>query len=110
YEPLSVAISCICGGLGFLYGLLIAFLLPASFARLADTGSIGAALKLGEIFGIVRRAFVPYLIAVLGTLVAGIIAPLGFIACGIGVLVTLVYYYAVTAHFYAQAYRQAVPV
>ena len=110
YNTLSIAVSCICGGLGFIYGLLIAFLLPASLARLADTGSMGAALKLGEIFGIVRKAFVPYLIVVLGTLVAGLIAPLGVIACVIGVLVTSVYSQVVTAHLQAQAYRQAVPV
>ncbi len=110
YNTLSIAISCICGGLGFIYGLLIAFLLPASLARLADTGSMGAALKLGEIFGIVRKAFVPYLIVVLGTLVAGLIAPLGVIACVIGVLVTSVYSQVVIAHLQAQAYRQAVPV
>lgn len=107
---LTIGISCICGGLATIYGIFLGFVLPAAFARLADTGSMGAAFKIGENIRIVRKAFVPYLIAILGSLVASLLAPIGTIACVVGALVTLTYYYAVSGHFYAQAYRQAVPV
>ena len=107
---LTIVVSCICGGLSFIYGIIMAFLLPAAYGRLAATGSMASAFKFGEVFANVRRAIVPYLIVILGLLVAGIIAPLGAIACGIGVLLTMTYYYAISGHLYGQAYRQAVPV
>ena len=107
---LTIAISCICGGLSLIYGIIMAFLLPAALGRLAATGIMGSAFKFGEVFGMVRKAIVPYLIVLLGIFVAGIIAPLGLIACIIGVYLTMTYYYAISGHLYGQAYRQAVPV
>jgi hypothetical protein len=110
YNTMSLAISCLCGGLSFLYGIFLAFILPAAFGRIAATGNIGSAFRIGEIIAQVRRALVPYLIAVLGTMLAGLIVPFGLIACGIGVFLTVTYYNAVSAHLFGQAYRQAVPI
>ena len=105
---LTVAVSCICGGLAFIYGLLMAFLLPAAFGKLVTEGSMSAAFKIGEVFGLVRKAPVAFLIALLGSFVAGIVAPLGSIACGIGVLLTTTYSYCIMGHFYGQAFTEAV--
>lgn len=102
-----IAVSCICGGLAFLYGILMAFLLPAAYGKLVAEGTLGAAFRIGEVFGLVRKALVPYLIAILGTLIASLIAPLGAIACVIGVYLTMAYYFAIMGHFYGQAYKQA---
>jgi hypothetical protein len=102
-----IAVSCICGGAMFLYGIFLALAVPAALTRYADKNSIGAAFKIGEIAGIVRKAFVPYLIVIVGTLVASLIGSLGSVVCVIGVLATTVYANAIGAHFYVQAYRQA---
>jgi hypothetical protein len=104
---LTIGVSCICGGLAFIYSVLLAFLLPAGYGKFITEGKLGAAFRIGEVFGLVRKALVPYIIAILGTLVAGLIAPLGAIACGIGVILTSTYYFAIMGHFYGQAYKQA---
>ena len=104
---IMIATSCICGGLMVLYGILYAFLYPAALGKMVTGGSLGAAFRIGDVFALARKGLMPYLIAVLGVLVAGLITPFGVIACGVGVLVTMTYTAAVTGHFYAQAYKQA---
>jgi hypothetical protein len=104
-----VAVVSICTGiLNVLYSLVLGFVLPAAYGRVAVENTIGAGLKFGEVFGMVKRAPMAYLIVLLGTLVAGFIAPLGAIACVIGVILTAAYSLAVMGHFYGQAYKQAV--
>jgi hypothetical protein len=105
---LTFAIGCICGGLAVIYGILMGFMLPAAFGKLVTTGSMGAAFRFREVFALVRKAPVAFLIALLGVAVGSIIAPLGAIACGIGVLLTMTYYFAIMGHFYGQAYNVAV--
>jgi hypothetical protein len=95
-----------CGGLTFLLSLVVALLLPAALGNLVTEGSIGAAFRIGELFNMVKSNIGAFVIAVLGAWVASLVGSLGSIACGIGVLVTMVYAYAITGHFYAQAYKQ----
>jgi len=105
-----IVVSCICGGLFFIYAILFELLLPAAYGKLVTEGTIGAAFKFKEVFALLRKGIVPFLIAFLATIVAGIIAPFGLIVCLIGVLVTQVYYFAVMGHIYGQAYKQAVEI
>ena len=107
---ITIIISVMCGGLAILYGIFMAFIVPAALGRYAAIGTMGSAFQLGKVFSTVSKAFVPYLIAVLGALLGSIITPLGTIVCAIGVVVTFTYYYAISGHLYGQAYRQAVPV
>jgi len=103
-----VAVVSICTGiLNVIYSLVLGFVLPAAYGRVAVENTIGAGLKFGEVFGMVKRAPMAYLIVLLGTLVAGFIAPLGTIACIIGVILTMAYSIAIMSHFYGQAYKQA---
>ncbi|GAP17458.1 DUF4013 domain-containing protein [Levilinea saccharolytica] len=102
-----IAVSVCCGGLALIYGILMAFLIPAAFGNLAAKGNIGDGLRFGEVFGLVKKAPVAYLLVLLGGLIGGFIAPLGSIACGIGVLLTTVYAATITAHLQGQAYKQA---
>lgn len=99
----SICVSCFM----ILYEIVIGFVLPAAFGNLAATGEIGAGFRMGEVIGLVRAAPGPYFMALLGAIVAGIIAGLGVIACFIGVLFTAAYSYAVQAHFWGQAYNAA---
>lgn len=104
---LIIAISCCCGGLILLYGILIAFMMPAAYGRLVETGQIGAALKFGEVFALVKANPIAFLIAIAGTIIASFIAPLGGIAFGIGAIFTGAYAMAIIGHFYGQAYKEA---
>ncbi|KPL78956.1 hypothetical protein ADN00_03405 [Ornatilinea apprima] len=103
-----MAVLSICTGLvSVIYGLLMGFVLPAAYGRVAMTNTIGAGLKFGEVFAMVKKAPMAFLIALLGSIVAGLIAPLGLIACVVGVVVTGAFSVAVLGHFYGQAYKQA---
>ena len=105
---LTIGLGCICGGLAFIYAILMMFMIPAAYAQLVVGGSLGAAFQFGKVFGLVKKAPVAYLVAILGNAVGSFIAPFGAIACGIGVFFTLAYSFAIMGHFYGQAYNVAV--
>ena len=104
-----MGIGGICFGLvGFVLGILIAFLSMAGIANYVAKGNFGAAFKFSEIFGLIKKSFVSWLLVLVGAMLAfGIIAPLGTIACGIGVLLTSVYGTAIYSHLLGQAYNQS---
>lgn len=103
-----ITLFSVCLGLfSVVYGIACAFVIPAAYANYLAKNSLGAGFNLSEVFGLVRANLGAYLIVVLGTIVAGIVAPLGAIACGIGVMLTYAYSQAVMGHFYGQAYVQA---
>jgi len=97
--------ACLLIPLSVLYALLF----PIALGRYAATGNIGASLRFGELFSILRGNFVNYLLIFLLTgFVTGTIAQLGVIACVIGVFFTIFYAYLVNHHLYGQAYAKAV--
>jgi hypothetical protein len=100
----SVCYSCF----SLLYAVLIAFAVPASYGILAATDQLGDALNPSKILGLVRAAPAPYVMAIIGGLVASLIGNLGAILCGIGILATMAYSVAIMGHLYGQAYQQAV--
>jgi Protein of unknown function (DUF4013) len=109
-EAATIAVAVVASAVGCLmliYGLLMAFLLPAGLARMATTGNLGDAFRIGEVFKLVRAAPGPYVLAILGSILAGIIGSLGSIACGIGAVFTGAYAGAITGHLYGQAYLAA---
>lgn len=107
-NSLIVIISLCCGGLMLLYGLVLMVVLPAAMGNFLATDQVGAAFRFGEVIGLLRAAPGAYLMTLLGGLVAGFIASLGTIACGIGVLATAAYAAAVMGHLYGQSYRAAI--
>ena len=90
------------------YGILLALLLPAAYGNFAAKDSLGAAFKIGELFGLVKAAPVAYLMVILGSIIGGFIASLGIIACIVGVIFTAVYGSAISFHLYGQAYNKAI--
>ncbi len=98
-----------CFGLvGLLIGMLIIFLSVVAVANYVAKGEFGAAFRFKELFGMLKKSFVSWLLVVVGQILAmGIIAPLGAIACGIGALLTAAYGNAVYAHLLGQAYNKA---
>jgi hypothetical protein len=97
------------GCLTFLYSLLIALIMPAAYGQLAATGEIGEGLNVSKIISMITKNPSTYLMAFLGLILAGIVASLGSIACGIGVIATSAYAMAVEGHLFGQAYRVANP-
>lgn len=102
----AAILSCLCGGIAFLYALAVALAMPMATGLFLERESIGDGLKLRRVFELVRAALVPDILAVLGTAVASFIGSLGTILCVVGIVVTMVYAYAVMMHLYAQAYNQ----
>lgn len=104
---ITIIISVCCGGLSFIYSILLGFVLPAALSNFVVKGSLGGGFQLGEVFGLIKAAPGAYVLVFLGSIVAGIVSNLGIIVCLIGLLVTIPYSSAIMAHFYGQAYMQA---
>lgn len=106
--PVMIAVSVCYGGLAVLYGLALWIWIPAAHGNFLATGNIGAAFRFHEIFALLKAAPGAYLMVLLGGLIGGLIAPLGTIACGIGVLLTSTYVVVYAGHLYGQAYNAAI--
>lgn len=104
---IMAVVSVCCGGLILIYSILVGFLLPAAIGNFAAKGQLSAGLRFGEVFGLVKTAPVAYLIVLVGSILAGLIAQLGVIICVVGILVTAPFASAIMGHFYGQAYKEA---
>jgi len=102
-SAISFCMSCIFA----LYGIAMAFIIPAAYANFAVTDELGSAFRFSEVFGLVRTAPSAYLLVLLGSIVAGLIAGLGIILCFIGVIFTSAYAYVIQSHLWGQAYNEA---
>lgn len=104
---LMIAGGCF-GLFALLFGILIAFMSAAGVANYIAKGKFGAAFQIKEVFGLVKKSFVSWLLVLVGQVLAlGIIAPLGLIVCGIGVLLTMTFGTAVYSHLLGQAYNKS---
>ncbi len=106
-EPLAVAASLCCTGLMILYGILLWIWIPAAQGNFLGKDDLGAAFRFKEIFALLKAAPGAYLMVLLGGLLGGLIASLGTIGCGVGVLLTSTYAVALSGHLYGQAYNAA---
>jgi hypothetical protein len=100
-------VSILCSCLTIIYSIALALLLPAAFGMVAETESIGAGFKLGEIFGMVKDNISAYLMVFVGMIGSGLIGGLGTILCVVGVLATQAYAMAVNGHLIGQAYMKS---
>ena len=105
------ALLIICGTcLMFLWGIFIALLTPAIYARVAATGRFGAAFELGKIWEFTKDNLGNVILAIvlvwLASLVAAIAGTLGFLFLCIGALITIplatLWQYLVQAHLFGQ--------
>lgn len=96
----------LCVGLvGIVFGIALGIMLPAALTRTVVFGSIRDGLNFGAVWRLVAAAPGPWLLVLVGSVVAGFAASLiGSLACGIGVFFTMTLYQAVMGHFYGQAY------
>lgn len=95
--------------LGLVIGIFIAFLGVVGMANFVAKDRFGAAFKFSELFGMLKKSFVSWLLVLLFQVLAmGIIAPLGTIACFIGAILTAAYALAFSNHLLGQAYNKSV--
>jgi hypothetical protein len=96
------------GIISLIYGIVVAFFTAAALGNyLAKSEELGAAFRIREIWSLVKKAFIPYLLVILGAFVANLIGSLGSLICAVGLLVTMPYAMAVYGHLIGQAYLQA---
>jgi hypothetical protein len=60
-------------------------------ARLIEYGNVGAALKIGDAIATLRADVRPWFTLLIAQILAGMVAMLGILACGVGVLFTSAY-------------------
>lgn len=90
----------------FLAGMMA----QAARGRLADTGELGQAFKVKEVFGTVKAGLGKYLLSfLLVFLAAMILSPIGGLLCGVGALFTSALISAFDAHLVGQVYKFANP-
>jgi hypothetical protein len=103
----SQLISAFSSCINLLWGVVMAFFMPAAVARFVAKDDLGAAFQFGDVFNLVRDNFATYLLVAIMTWVAGFIGGLGVIICGLGWLVTAPYASFVTSYLYGQGYLEA---
>ena len=104
-----IAVVSVCfGGLGVILGILLGLIMPFAWAKYADTGQMGAAFQIGEIFGMLRNNIGPAFIVLLVSALASFAASLvGSLLCGIGLPFAMLYGQLVMAFLYGSIYRTA---
>lgn len=104
----ATLVNLLIGCVVFIYSIFMGFVMPAALMRFTMAAdSISEGLAFGKAISMVKDNLGAYVIVFLGGLVAGLVAPLGLIACLIGIIITYPYAAAVEGHLYGQAYAEA---
>ncbi len=107
----SIGVSACCGCLVLLYAILMSLLLPFALGRYAESGQVGAAFKVSEVFDMLKSNVGPaFIVLLVGGLAVFVAELVGLIACGVGLFFALFYAQLVMAFLYGSLYRQAKPV
>ncbi len=99
----SLPLACLI----FLYALALAVFWPAIAISYATSGEFAGAFAWGWMYRLIRDNPASYLLAVIMSWVAGLIASLGLVACFIGVIFTNFWSYLVYGHLFGQVPRPA---
>jgi hypothetical protein len=100
---LAICFNCI----QFVLSLVGNLFVPAALIRYAQFETFGSAFQFGEIFNFIKNNIGDYVIAIIISWVASVIAGFGFILCIIGIFFTSFYSALVSAHLYGQLARKA---
>lgn len=88
--------------------ILAGLIIPAATGNVAAKGELGAGFRLKEVFALFRAAPGAYILVILVIALANIVlAPVGALACGIGVLITTAFTTALGSHLTGQAHSKA---
>ena len=93
-------------GVIFILAFLPYILTPAGMVRYAETGQLNAMFKFGDLTEFIKKNTSGYIIVLLlGLVVLVFLAPLGLIACMVGVFLTQWWAYLVFGHLTGQLWR-----
>ncbi len=111
-EGLAGGLLIILGGLFSLVGLLLFILWflvgSAAFANFLAKDRFGAGFNFRELFALLRNSIGSWVLVVIGQFVAMmVIAPLGIVFFGIGLLITTAYGAVFWSHLLGQAYLKS---
>jgi hypothetical protein len=98
---LSLCGSC----LQILWSVVLVVVMPVVYLKYTLTRQLGSAFSFGEFLPFIQTDVGAYILAIVMTVVAGIVGGLGLIACGIGIIFTQFYAQLVIAAIYAQLYQ-----
>ncbi len=104
---LGIAGMIFVGLLLALYGIFVGLISPIIQTNFAVKGTFSSLYDFKDIFGMLGKRTGSWLLVILGTWIAGWIAPLGSVACGIGVVLTSMYAELMVAHLRGQAYTHS---
>jgi hypothetical protein len=107
----GLALVCVmgCACLSVLWSIAVAVLYPAAQLQYVLEGRFGAFFNLRAIWGFIRANLGNYIMALLLTIVAGLISGFGIILCGIGLFFTSFWQMLVAPHLVGQVYAVAHP-
>ncbi|HAE85127.1 MAG TPA: hypothetical protein DCG78_01285 [Anaerolineaceae bacterium] len=91
------------------YSVFLALFLPVVQANIAVKDNIAAGFNFKNIFGMLSKNITSWLLVIGGSILGGMIAPLGGIVFGIGALFTTMYSQLMVAHLQGQAYAVSQP-
>jgi hypothetical protein len=92
----------------FLYALILGFINSAIMGVfLAEGEKIGAGFNFSRIIAVIKASPGAYGLAFLGTIIGGIVAPLGGLVFGLGAFITTVYAETLMGYLIGQAYNEA---
>jgi len=103
FAPLALVTSICFGCASLLWGIWLAVLSPAIYARFAETEQISAGFELNKLLTFTRDNLGDIIVAVLISLVANVVAMIaGFVLCVIGLLFTGFWASLVQFHLFGQ--------
>ena len=102
-----VAIGFLFSCLSTIYSILFYLILPAIFIKYAQQPDFGSAFKINDFISMITGNIGNYIVVLVLSIVAHIIAAFGLIALCIGFLFTSFWAYLVSAHLYGQLGRAA---
>jgi hypothetical protein len=100
-------ISICAGCLSLLWAIVMSVVLPAAVTFWVANDQLSAAFRFGEVIRFAYKNLKTYLLTMIMTWVAQLIASLGTAVCGVGWLATYPYSIMVLGHLYGQAYLEA---
>lgn len=105
-QNLTLVAACL-NCLQAIVSLICNLFVPAAVIRYAQFDTLGAAFQFGDIFSFIRANIGDYIIVVLLSWVASVIAAFGIILCLVGVFFTFFWSYLVSANLYGQLARKS---
>jgi hypothetical protein len=106
YEPDAAPMVLGCAMLIFMPVLLILyFFTPAALMATMITGRISAGFQFGELYALIRRNLMNYILAIVIYILANMIGQFGVIVFCIGVLFTAFWSLVITTYAMAEVFR-----